>query len=233
MYEKHGEPKQFEVDLCDDEEPLGPEAPKLATRPAWLGKHPEQYSPSEAKLLITDFGEAYSPSAESQHGRGLHNPSCILPPEMRFGKDPKYSFQSDIWALGCTICEFFSEYPLFYCYISSDHVIAKQIDILGQPPQNWWEKWEARHQFFTEVGERLSSKWQHPSWKSHFEEDIQRSRREAWMPELDVEEKNALMELLQSMVRWEPEKLLTIQGVLDSKWMGKWALPEFERAFET
>ncbi|OJJ86889.1 uncharacterized protein ASPGLDRAFT_22966 [Aspergillus glaucus CBS 516.65] len=149
------------VDLCDDEEPLGSEAPKLATRPAWLGKDPEQYSPSEARLLITDFGETYSPG--------------------------------------------------------NDQIIAKEVDILGKPPQNWWEKWEARHQFFTETGERLSSKWQHPSWESHFEEDIQRSRREAWMPELDVEERDALTELFQCMLCWEPEKRLTIQGVLDSR----------------
>lgn len=171
---------------------LAPRPQKLATRPAWLGKDPEQYSPSEARLLITDFGETYSPSAENQHGRGIHNPSCILSPEMRFDIDPKYSFQSDIWALGCTICEFFSEYPLFYHgYSGNDQIIAKEVDILGKPPQNWWEKWEARHQFFTETGERLSSKWQHPSWESHFEEGIQRSRREAWMPELDVEERRA------------------------------------------
>lgn len=152
---------------------------------------------------------------------------------MRFDIDPKYSFQPDIWTLGCTICEFFSEYPLFYHgYSGNDQIIAKEVDILGKPPQNWWEKWEARHQFFTETGERLSSKWQHPSWESHFEEDIQRSRREAWMPELDVEERDALMELFQCMLCWEPEKQLTIQGVLDSKWMRKWALPEYERAFE-
>lgn len=46
-----------------------------------------------------------------------------------------------------------------------------------------------------------------------------------------MEEKEALLDLLQSMVRYRPEQRLTIQGVMDSTWMKKWALPEFERTF--
>lgn len=161
LYEKYGKPEQFEVEICDcRESPFGPEAPELAINPIWLGKHPEQYPPSEARLLVADFGETYPPSTESQHGRDRGDPHYALPPEMRFDTEPKYSLHSDIWALGCTICEIFSEYPLLYHgYSGYEHVIAKHVDILGKPPQEWWEKWEARDQLFTEAGERLRSGW--------------------------------------------------------------------------
>jgi len=55
---------------------------------------------------------------------------------------------------------------------------------------------------------------------------VQRYRREQEaMGVFGEEETRAILELMRGMLRFKPEERMTIQEVLRSEWMTKWALP--------
>ena len=47
---------------------------------------------------------------------------------------------------------------------------------------------------------------------------------------LEQNEKVAFLDLIWGMLAYRPEERLSIEKVLESEWMVKWALPELERA---
>ena len=48
------------------------------------------------------------------------------------------------------------------------------------------------------------------------------------MAEMDDEEKQAFLELMRSMLKFQPEDRVSAQQVLESRWMQNWAKPAFE-----
>ena len=60
---KYGSPASEPV-VRFDGQPLESGVPSSAVRPIWLGKASEEFSLSESKVLLSDFGEAYRPSTE-------------------------------------------------------------------------------------------------------------------------------------------------------------------------
>ena len=58
---------------------------------------------------------------------------------------------------------------------------------------------------------------------------MQTPRRDKGMPLFDQEEKDALLSMFRSMLLFRPEARLTASQVLETKWMRKWALPEYEK----
>lgn len=66
--------------------------------------------------------------------------------------------------------------------------------------------------------------------KDRFEDSVQEPRsQEAGISMFDVEESDATYELLQAMLRFRPKDRITAHQVLQSEWMIKWALPEYEK----
>jgi hypothetical protein len=110
-----------------------------------------------------------------------------------------------------------------------DDITAEQIDTLGKLPLLWWEKWEARQEYFLESGEPNQGRHVRP-WEHRFETHIQLPRQEVGIPGFDMEEKAAVMDMLRSMLSFEPEKRPTAQDILKCEWMEKWALPDFEKS---
>ena len=53
--------------------------------------------------------------------------------------------------------------------------------------------------------------------------------RGSWIWRVGEEEKAAFLDMIRSMLSFQPEERATIQGVLNSEWMKKWALPSFEK----
>lgn len=230
IYEKYHPPNPSPI-IRLDKKPLTPNAPHETTSPMWLGKKCPEYTPSEAQLLLTDFGESFSPLAENRYDS--NSARAIRPPEVRFGpaKQPLF-FSHDIWSLACTIWEIFTDNRLFEPFFASrDDITAEQVIVLGKLPPELWEKWEARHKYFTETGEYINPnrKLSSVSWEDRFEKHIQSTWREHGVAGFGEEEKAAFLDMMRSMLSFQPEKRVTIQGVLNSEWMRRWALPSYEK----
>ena len=149
-----------------------------------------------------------------------------MPPEARFGPELGLSFPADIWTLACSIWIILGQRPLFEDILATpDDITAEQVDTLGELPLRWQKNWEARHEYFDESGNPNQGR-QVRSWDERFEKHIQLPRQKATVSAFDAEEKAAVMDMLRSMLSFEPEKRLTAHDVLKSEWMEKWALPD-------
>ncbi|KAE8313934.1 kinase-like protein [Aspergillus transmontanensis] len=226
LYQRYGTPTTEPVVRLDNR-PLQANVPPTAILPMWLGKPCEEFSASEVQLLLTDFGEAYSPSTENR--RESRTPLAFAPPEARFEPERNLSFSSDIWTLACAIWLILGQRPLFEDILATqDDITAEQVDVLGKLPLEWWEKWNEKHEYFSEEGEPNQDR-DVRFWDNRFEAHIQRPRRKAGITEFDREEKIAVIDMLRSMLSFKPEARLTAQDVLQCSWMVNWALPEYEK----
>ncbi|OGM42246.1 hypothetical protein ABOM_009051 [Aspergillus bombycis] len=206
-----------------------PNVPSTAILPMWLGKPCEEFSVSEAQLLLSDFGEAYLPFTGNRCES--RTPLAFAPPEARFEPERNLSFSSDIWTLACAIWLILGQRPLFEDILATqDDITAEQVDVLGRLPSEWWEKWNERLEYFNEDGEPNEDR-DVRSWDDRFETHIQRPRRKAGISEFGLEERTAVIDMLRSMLSFQPEARLTAQDVLKCDWMVRWALPEYKKMF--
>ncbi|KAK6822115.1 hypothetical protein RU639_006683 [Aspergillus parasiticus] len=160
LYQKFGEP-YTEAVMRLDGKPLPASIPARGTVPVWLGKKANEVTLAEAHLLLSDFGEAFSPTDSLQKRRGdqCHAPLSVLPPEAYFEPDKPLSSPTDIWTLACAIWSIFSSRPLFDATLTThDDISSQQVDILGPLPLEWWDSWEARHEYLEEREERATAK---------------------------------------------------------------------------
>ena len=120
--------------------------------------------------------------------------------------------------------------PLFDDILATpDDITAEQVDTLRDLPLQWWEKWEARHEYFDKNGKPNQGRYVR-SWDDRFEDHIQLPRQEIGIPGFDAEEKAAVMDMLKSMLSFEPEKRLNAQEILKSQWVERWAMPDFNNS---
>lgn len=114
-----------------DGKALTANVPPNVTPPIWLGKASETFSSSEVRVLLTDFGEAYLPSAACRYES--HAPFSVAPPEIRFELQHGLSFSSDVWTFACAIWAVLGQRPLFDEFLATqDDITAEQIDVLGE-----------------------------------------------------------------------------------------------------
>lgn len=120
---------------------------------------------------------------------------------------------------------------------TQDEIVAQQIDVLGSSnfPESWRKQWERLEDEGSDDGDRsiprrptgIRETW--PSLDNTFEEFVQKYRRKREAPgTFDDQEVPAILDLMRRMLRFRPEERLTINEVLESEWMVKWALPELE-----
>lgn len=215
-----------------DGQPLPPGVPSYGVVPAWLGKKANEIIPSEAHVLLSDFGEAFSPSDPQQKRRGdeCHVPLPVLPPEAYFEPDKPLSFSADIWTLACAIWSIIGLRSLFDATLAMmDDMSSQQVDILGPLPPEWWDKWEARKEYFEETGEPKKGRFVFSSFEHYFEQDVQTQRQKDGLAAFDEKEKTAILVMLRRMLAFRPEERATANEVLDSDWMRTWVLPEFKK----
>ncbi|KAJ5950798.1 uncharacterized protein N7479_009211 [Penicillium vulpinum] len=228
LYEKYGSPTLEPVIRFDGQPIKESSIPSSVVPPIWLGKASEEFSLPESRVLLSDFGEAYRPSIEYRYSS--HTPISFTPPEARFDPECGLSFSADIWTLACSIWIILGQRPLFEDILATpDDITAEQVDTRGKLPLRWWEKWAARHRYFDESGKPNQGR-QVRSWEDRFEKHIQLPRQQAGIPGFDVEEKAAIMNMLRSMLCFEPEKRLTARDILKCEWMERWAVPDFEKS---
>ncbi|EED16447.1 srpk, putative [Talaromyces stipitatus ATCC 10500] len=230
LHAKYGAPEQDRVVHLDGRQ-LPPGVPSHGIIPMWLGEASENLLLTESNILLTDFGESFLPSEEKKYES--HTPLVMRPPETWFQPERPLSFESDIWTLACSIWTIIAQRPLFEGFLATqDDIICEQVDALGILPPEWWQKWgPARQERFHDDGK---PKYRNPfrSWEDRFEDSVQEPRKEAGISAFDEEEKNALFSLLWEMLKFRPEERLTAHKVLQSDWMVKWALPEYDKIRE-
>ena len=234
--EKYGEPDTVPITRVD-EKPLTPNVPAQAVVPLYLGKKAQDFTLADAHgLILSDFGEGFSPATEQRLGRDCNIPLAKRAPEALFKPNEPLSYPSDIWSLGTAIWEILGMKFIFSESETQDEIVAQQIDVLGSHnfPESWRKQWE-------QLGEEekcatggiprqpTGDRETWPSLENAFEEFVQKYRRKREAAgTFEEEETQAILELMRGMLRFRPEERLTIDEVLRSEWMVNWALPQLE-----
>lgn len=234
---KFGEPETVPISRVDDK-PLTLHIPSHAVVPLYLGKKAQEFTLADAHgLILSDFGEAFSPATEQRLGKECNTPLAKKAPETLFEPNNYISFPSDIWSLGTAIWEILGMKFIFSESETQDEIVAQQIDVLGSStfPESWRTQWERvceEEKLDSDItiprrpaGERET--W--PNLEDAFEEFVQKYRRKREAAgTFEEQETRAILELMRGMLRFRPEERLTIDEVLKSEWMVKWALPQLE-----
>ncbi|GKZ27064.1 hypothetical protein AbraIFM66951_004546 [Aspergillus brasiliensis] len=154
----------------------------------------------------------------------------MRPPEARFEPDAPLSYSADIWSLAFAIWEIIGMQPIFStAFATADELVSQQIDVLGPLPSSWWMHWQERNHFFDDDGHPKEGRFVWPGIELAFEECAQKFRRKRGS-DFDKEEATAIIDLMRRMLVFRPEERPTVQEVLQSDWMVKWALPELRRS---
>ncbi|RAH84637.1 kinase-like protein [Aspergillus japonicus CBS 114.51] len=225
---KYGAPEREPV-ICLDGKPLPPGVPSHAVVLIWLGAASEKITLPEARTLLTDFGEAFSCSNSKELKYESRTPLVIRSPEARVEPDKPLSYASDIWTLACTTWSIIAQRLLFEEFVATeDDMTREHVDTLGILPLEWWKKWEARREKFTEDGRPIN---RNPfrSWRDRFEDSVQQPRQREGMPVLGDDERDAIFDMLRPMLAFRPEERCTTKQILESEWMVRWALPAYEK----
>jgi serine/threonine-protein kinase SRPK3 len=70
--------------------------------PLYLGKYAEEFTLSDTHVLLSDFGEAFTPK-DLRRGEDCHTPLAMRPPEAQFAPQAPLSYAADIWGLAVAI----------------------------------------------------------------------------------------------------------------------------------
>ncbi|KJZ76458.1 hypothetical protein HIM_04187 [Hirsutella minnesotensis 3608] len=230
--ERFGKPDIYFVERLDGN-PLHvpPSIPRAVVVSRSLGKRANDFTLSDARLLLSDFGEAFIPSAQSRLGADCHSPVDFRPPDAFFQPDIPLSFSADIWCLALAIWDILGMQPLFSSAFGSlDTIISQVVDVFGPLPSDWWEKWEGRAKYFNDDGTPKARREVWPKLEQAFEECVQKFRRQHNVGEYGQDERVAILDLVGRMLKLKPQERITIDEVLQCEWMTKWARPDYERS---
>ncbi|CAN8105061.1 unnamed protein product [Discula destructiva] len=147
------------------------------------------------------------------------------------------SYPSDIWSLATAIWEILGMKFIFSQSEPQDESVAQHLDVLGSQkfPESWREQWErpAAQEEHADVTMPRKATYEREIWPKlevAFEEFVQKYRRK-WgtVGIFEEEEARAILELMRGMLKFRPEERLTVDEVLESEWMVKWALPQLQQ----
>ncbi|KAL8868266.1 MAG: hypothetical protein Q9174_005101 [Haloplaca sp. 1 TL-2023] len=186
---------------------------------------------TESDTIITDFGEAYL--ADSGPPEELCTPLIYRPPEslLEIGT---IGMPADIWTLALTLVETMGKSTLFEVFGGDkDDIMAEIVSALGQPPETWWKAWHKRHEFFNEDGTWLdedvidaNNRFQDAFSRPLKDRIISRTKRDG--NPLADDEIDALVAMLEGMLKYDPEERSMIEDVMRSEWMKKYGFPAIE-----
>lgn len=230
FYDEYGKPQLIPVSRNDGRLLLS-NIPSHAVLPLNLAKTAWDFTLADAQILLSDFGEAFD-SINATNGEMCNTPPAMRPPETYFEPHKPLTNAADIWSLGVALWEIIGIKAIFSGeYGTGDEMISQQIDVLGPLPLDWFNKWEGKDRFFDSDQNPKKGPYRWPAVDEAFQEYIQKDRREeSDMGSFSEEETTAALGLIRRMLVFKPEERLTIEEVLRSEWMVKWALPDLERA---
>ncbi|KAL9949388.1 hypothetical protein ACHAQF_005336 [Verticillium nonalfalfae] len=229
LYEKYGDPEAEPVVRADKQPITSLSVPAYVYTPAWFGKYAEEFSLSEAKLMLADFGTAFSPAHETR--LQSFTPRKTRPPEPRFDPTTPLSYASDIWSLGCIIWEILGVRPFLDIFLPElDDVMANQIDALGPLPDEWWDAWDGKWKRFIANGQPTEGR-QPWTFDQRFEDAIQGPRRRRKGDIMDERESKAFCELIRDILKFRPGERPTAEDILRSQWMTEWAMRDADKTW--
>lgn len=215
-----------------DKQPIAsPTVPKVVYTPAWFGKHAEDFTLSEAKLTLTDFGTAFSPAHETR--LQSFTPRRTRPPETRFDPATPLSYSSDIWSLGCIIWEIVGVRSFLDVFLPEmDDVTANQIDALGPLPEEWCNIWEGKGKRFIGNGQPVEGRepW---TFDQRFEDAIQAPRRRRKWDMMSERESQAFCDMIKAILKFRPGERPSAEDILKSQWITEWAMRDVEKTWES
>lgn len=148
FYKEYGEPETVSVTQRNGKA-LPPNVPDKAVIPLYLGKDAEKFSLSDTEVLLSDFGEAFSPGVADRLGEDCHTPLFARPPEAILRPQAPLSYSADIWSLATAIWDIIGMKAIFGSeFMTSNEVVSNQMDLMGSLPSSWWEQWNDRSRFF-------------------------------------------------------------------------------------
>ncbi|PGH23068.1 hypothetical protein AJ80_02842 [Polytolypa hystricis UAMH7299] len=186
LYKKFGE-SQMEDLIRVDGKVLLPNAPPHATIPGWLGKTAHVIPPDEAHLLLSDFGEAFSPPHHPKLFSSLRNPSYF---HLIYGHLPVPS-------------GIFLGHDLFLMVHSQHIMILPHSRLITSDPHQCQQNGGTSGRHATNILTMLVSQLKVEAYfnlLSSFEEDIQAMRREDGLAEFGSEETVAILAMLRVML---------------------------------
>jgi serine/threonine-protein kinase SRPK3 len=120
--------------------------------------------PHNVRVKLCDFGEAFFvENLSSSIARRLHTPPMYASPEVLL-RQP-VGPPADVWAVGIIVHDLISGgWPLFarVWETKNDHVLAGIVLRLGKLPDHLWSLWEARSEYFDDVGAWIGKREQRP-----------------------------------------------------------------------
>ncbi|KNG83196.1 hypothetical protein ANOM_008824 [Aspergillus nomiae NRRL 13137] len=179
-YGQYGQPATVAITRFDGKE-LPSCVPSHGILPIWLGEASEKLRLSEAKILLSDFGEAFAPAREKKFES--HTPLVSRAPKARLESANPLSFPSDIWSLACSIWDIIGQNPLFEGFLATeDDITCEHVGALGILPPDWWNKWEVRRNKFSEDAKPINRR-SYRSWEDRLEDSVQQPRQAERMPQ--------------------------------------------------
>ncbi|EQL36119.1 CMGC/SRPK protein kinase [Blastomyces dermatitidis ATCC 26199] len=238
FYKQYGEPNLTPVEHRDGKS-LPPNIPSMAVTPIYIGRiTADQFTLTDARVMLSDFGEAFSPASHHRQAQDSHTPLGTRPPEARFEPCNPLSYAADIWSLGLLIWRILGLKSLFTTeFPCPDELVSQYIDVLRpgpdgiDMPESWWRQWDGRDKFFDNNREPIPNREIWPSLETGFDHQVQYWRRKDQMGEFGDDERRAILDLLRQMLKFIPAERATAEQVLESEWMVKWALPDFQRSY--
>jgi serine/threonine-protein kinase SRPK3 len=216
-----GQPRKAYV-CTESGEDIPTSSPQYLVIPADTSRLGDEYLTNQ--ICVIDFGESFSISAPPID---LGIPENYLPPEILQGQENAIGPACDLWALGCTLFEIREQIPLFYMIFNKDDLLAEMVRFFGKPPKTWWDKWEARGNYFNDRG----------IWLLHGDEKEEWSLEVALSKPIEIihsggdrngevqkalttskEEQSLMADLLYKLFRYEAEKRLSVEEVLAHEW---------------
>ena len=131
FYREYGAPDLTPIEHRDGKA-LPINIPPMAVTPICIGrKTAEQFTLADAKILLTDFGEAFAPTYHPRQAKDSHIPLGMRPPKARFEPLGPLSYAADIWSLGLLIWQILGLKPLFTTeFPDLDELISQFVDVL-------------------------------------------------------------------------------------------------------
>jgi serine/threonine protein kinase len=168
-------------------------------------------------ITLIDFGEAFTFENPPQF---LGIPASYAAPEVLL-RTGQYSAAVDLWSLACCIFELRTSLKLFWAlvYPISD-VLRRQVELFGPLPGPLWEKWDDRLMWFEEDGSARKGT-PFPAEEHSLKEVLQNAASHMPHLQLDDTEQEELLDLLSSMLVYEPSERKDAATVTDHPWFSR------------